>query len=269
MSIKSKTEKIKLILFIAVYSLSCLLTSKDYNGNIFYYNSLFFQLIKTAIVFALVYLITIINIRNIEKINSFVSFYTAIVGIVYLIDNYTFNLSGSLAFFRLWWLSLIHIVFFAYYLGLLTLKSIDFKKHSVKVLKGYSILYGISFIAVFLRPMSNNLTFNFSLGSGTFSYINYLIEHPNDSEVLFLVTGNVIFFIPIAFLLKAYFPKIKVYQQLIIGLIVPFIVEGYQWIFKCGDVDVDDIIMNFSGFLIGFLFLQLQNKIKNKQQDAN
>lgn len=268
MSIHLKTEKLRVILFIAVYSIACLLTSKNIDGNIFYYNSLLFQLIKTLSAFVLVYLATIINKSNIDKINSYVSIYTKIVAVVYFIDNYTLQLSGDVAFFRLWWLSLIHFVFLAYYLALATFKGIDFKRYTTKALKGYSVLYAISFIVVFLRPISDNLTYNFTVGKGTLSYIRYLIEYPYDSEILFLVIGNVIFFIPIAFLLEAYFPKIKGYQQIIIGLIIPFIVEGYQLIFKCGDVDIDDIIMNFSGFLIGFLFLLLQNRIKKKQQDV-
>ena len=96
---------------------------------------------------------------------------------------------------------------------------------------------------------------------------NYLIKYPYDSEILFFVVGNIIFFLPISFLLQTYCPKIKAYQQIIIGLSLPFIVEGYQFIFKCGDVDIDDIIMNFSGFLIGYLLLIIQNKIK--KQGAN
>lgn len=255
-----------MILFVAVYSAACFLTSKNLQGNIFYYNSLNFQLIKSAAVFLLTFLVTAINSRNIKKINKFASIYIAAVGIIYFIDNYTFHLSGSPSFYRLWWLSLIHIVFLAYYLGLLTMKDIDFSTISVKALKGYSVLYTVSFIVVFLRPISNNLTTNFVPGKGTLSYISYLINYPNDSEMLFIVVGNIIFFLPISFLLQAYFPKIKTYQQLIIGFVLPFIVEGYQLLFRCGDVDIDDIIMNFSGFLFGYLMLIFQNRIKKKKQ---
>lgn len=268
MSVKSKANNIKMILFAAVFSVACFITSKNIQGSIFYYNTLNYQLLKTAAIFILIFFVTILNKKNAEKMNNYVSLYIVAVGIIYFADNYTLQLSGSVTFFRLWWLSLIHIVFLAYYLGLLLIKNIDFNKLSVKALKGYSVLYAVSFIVVFLRPISNNLTTNKTPGQGTLSYINYLIKYPNDSEILFLVVGNIIFFVPLSFLLQAYFPKIKIYQQLIIGFTIPFIVEGYQYIFRCGDVDIDDIILNFSGFLIGFLFLMLQNKIKNKQQDA-
>lgn len=268
MSVKAKADNIKIILFAAVFSVACFITSKNIKGNIFYYNSLNYQLLKSAIIFILIFLVTIVNRKNSEKMNNYVSVYIAAVGIIYFADNYTLQLSGSVSFFRLWWLSLIHIIFLAYYLGLFIMKNIDFNKLSVKALKGYSILYAVSFIVVFLRPISNNLTTNIVPGQGTLAYINYLIKYPNDSEILFLVVGNIIFFMPISFIVQVYFPKIKIYQQLIIGFTIPFIVEGYQYIFKCGDVDIDDIIMNFSGFIIGFLFLTLQNKIKNKQQGA-
>lgn len=266
MSIKSKADNFKMILFAVIFSLACFITSKDIEGNIFYYNSLNFQLIKFAAVFLPVFLVTIINGKNIDKINKYASIYIAAVGILYLADNYTLQLSGSLTFFRLWWLSLIHIVFLAYYLALFVMKNIDFNKNSVTALKGYSVLYAVSFIVVFLRPISNKLTTNLIPGRGTLSYIHYLIKYPNDSEILFLVVGNIIFFMPISFLLQAFFPRIKAFQQIIIGLALPFFVEGYQFIFKCGDVDIDDIIMNFSGFLIGFILLGIQNKIKKKKQ---
>ena len=68
MAIKSKANNIKIILFVVIYSAACFITSKNIEGNIFYYNSLNFQLLKSAAVFILVFLVTIINRKNIEKI---------------------------------------------------------------------------------------------------------------------------------------------------------------------------------------------------------
>ena len=101
MSIKSKANNIKIILFVVIYSAACFITSKNIEGNIFYYNSLNFQLLKSAAVFILVFLVTIINRKNIEKINNYASIYIAAAGIIYFADNYTLHFSGSLAFFRL------------------------------------------------------------------------------------------------------------------------------------------------------------------------
>jgi glycopeptide antibiotics resistance protein len=150
------------------------------------------------------------------------------------------------------------------YLGVLTLKSIDFKRISTRLLKGYSILYLVSFASVFLRPLGNAATTNFIIGKGTFNFIPYLINNPSDWCIWLLTVGNVIFFIPVSFILKANFPKIKIYQQIIIGLIIPIVIEGYQFILKCGDVDIDDLVMNFCGFLIGLILLLIQNKFKKE-----
>ena len=40
---------------------------------------------------------------------------------------------------------------------------------------------------------------------------------------------------------------------MMIGFITPLFVEAYQMIFKCGQVDIDDIVLNFGGFLIAFI----------------
>lgn len=79
MSMKSTERNIKMILFAVIYSVACFITSKNINGNIFYYNSLNFQLIKSLIVFILVFAVTIINRKNIDKINNYASVYIAAV----------------------------------------------------------------------------------------------------------------------------------------------------------------------------------------------
>lgn len=235
--------------------------SKSESGSIFGFNSLSYQLIKTGIVFISIYILTIINRQNANIISGYCSYYTMFIAIVFFIDNCFVKFSGSL-YFRLWWLMIIHIAAGAVYLGLFTLNNINFEQLSIKLTKGYSILYIVSFVCIFLRPIGDGATINFSLGNGTIRFIFYLLEHPAQWEIWFITLGNIIFFIPIPFILKVLIPKIKTYHQLIIAVFIPVFIEGYQFIFKCGDVDIDDLLLNFSGFTIGLILMIIHNKIK-------
>ena len=264
---KNNKNRFLLILFGIVYSFCCFVISKNNGWGIFGYKSFEFQLIKTAVIFIIVYAVTLINKPNADKIVKYVGYFTLFVAMVFFVDNYFIKFSGSPSFYRLWWLSIIHIVNTAFYLGIFSMKNIDFDRYFKEFFKGYTPLYLVSFVIVFLRPMGNSATTNFIIGNGTFQFFPYLMEHPNDSEIWFNVVGNIVFFIPIAFILKAFIPRIKNYQQLLTGLAVPILIEGYQLVLKCGDVDIDDIVLNFSGFLIGFILLILQTKLK-KQNDG-
>lgn len=235
--------------------------SRNESSGIFGFNSLSYQLIKTGIVFICVYIITIINRKNADIISNYCSYYTMFIAIIFFLDNCFIRFSGNL-YYRLWWLILIHIAAAAVYLAVFTLSSNNFRPLSIKLTKGYTILYIVSFVSVFLRPIGDAATKNFIIGKGTLSYISYLLEHPAAWDIWFITLGNIIFFIPIPFILKVFIPEIKAYHQLIIAVLIPVFIEGYQFIFKCGDVDIDDLVLNFSGFAIGLILMSVHNKIK-------
>lgn len=251
--------------FAAVFSFSCFLISREDINGIFGFNSFLYQLIKLSAVFILIFILTLLNKNNIDKISNYCRYFTMVVSVIYFIDSSFFRFSGTL-YYRLWWLLTIHIAVFAVYFAVLFIKNINFNLISSQLIKGYSILYTVSFVSVFLRPMGEAATTNFIPGSGTLKFIPYLISYPQDWSIWIITLGNVIFFIPIAFILKTLIPKIKLYQQIAAGLLMPVFIESYQLILKCGDVDIDDIILNFTGFLIGLLLLVIQNKIKLYQK---
>ena len=258
---KNVLSRLSAALFIVIYSCSCLLITNECNTTLFSFNSVLYQAVKLLIVFILNYIVTLINRKNIDKTVNYCFYCTITIAIIFAVNSLFVKIIGPL-YNRIWWMLAIHIAFYGVYTALLTMKNIDFKALSLKLMKGYSLLYATSFVSIFARPINSGLTTNFEIGKGTIRLIPYLINHPADWEVWFLTLGNIIFFVPIAFILKALIPKIKAYQLIIIGAIIPLIVEGYQLIFKCGDVDIDDYILNFSGFLIGFILLTIQNKVK-------
>lgn len=74
------------------------------------------------------------------------------------------------------------------------------------------------------------------------------------TEVKWLnLAGNVLVFVPLGFYLAVWSRKIKIPFSILILLIVPVVVEVLQYVFKVGASDIDDVILNFAGGLLGML----------------
>jgi glycopeptide antibiotics resistance protein len=120
----------------------------------------------------------------------------------------------------------------------------------------------IMFISFVRAPGSYEMTVNLKIGDGTFQFFKYIISNHYDRLYISLVCiGNLLIFLPLPFIMYALRGKIKAYH-IIIGLLFPLIFEGYQYLLKCGNVDIDDIILNWCGFFIGLVFLIIIKKKK-------
>ena len=72
-------------------------------------------------------------------------------------------------------------------------------------------------------------------------------------------------FIPMGFYLPLYFKNINNYQKTIkYSLFVILIIEVGQFVLRAGVFDVDDIILNTLGCLIGYTVCRWYNKICKK-----
>jgi len=75
--------------------------------------------------------------------------------------------------------------------------------------------------------------------------------------------GNVIMFIPLGFFLPAVFPKARSFKQcMLISLIILCVVELTQLVTLLGTMDIDDVILNMLGVLMGYGVYRLWKKIK-------
>lgn len=261
---KSRLNNIWLILFIFVFSLSCLLMSRNNDSILFGFNSIACQVIKSVIVFCAVFTLTILNKNNIDKVVNYCFGYIIVISVAFIVDYYFTNISGAL-YNQLLWLSIIHIAILAVYIGLLSLKDINFNAESAKLIKGYTVLFAAAFLILFIRPIGDGATMNFIIGKGTFIFVNIIKNKPYLWTLWFVLIGNFAYFIPLPFILKTFFPKLSTIQTLLLGFAIPIMIESYQFIFKCGDVDVDDIVLNVSGFVVGMILLKVQNKLKKQE----
>lgn len=77
------------------------------------------------------------------------------------------------------------------------------------------------------------------------------------------VFGNIIIFIPFGLFISSYLESKKVFSVLFISIITSTFVELVQ--LKIGrSFDIDDILLNVVGSIIGYLFYLLLKKIKHK-----
>lgn len=65
------------------------------------------------------------------------------------------------------------------------------------------------------------------------------------------LAGNILIFAPLGFYLSVFSHKIHLTFRILILLAVPVVVEILQYVFKTGASDIDDVILNFLGGLLG------------------
>lgn len=70
---------------------------------------------------------------------------------------------------------------------------------------------------------------------------------------LYHVVGNLIWFVPLGFVLR----KKPVWAALIAGALLSAAIEGMQWALMTGMPDVDDVLLNASGTVIGWLLARI------------
>ena len=82
-----------------------------------------------------------------------------------------------------------------------------------------------------------------------------LLSHPRPPLVRLAVinlAGNIVLFIPLGYLLRAVFPKLrKAWQALLAAAGIIILVELFQMVTLLGACDVDDLILNLLGCAIG------------------
>lgn len=79
--------------------------------------------------------------------------------------------------------------------------------------------------------------------------------------------GNFVLFFPLGYFLAFQFPKMRKLSRLfIVFLASTLVIELSQYLLNCGATDIDDMILNVFGGLVGYAFYQhLLNKKKSSK----
>jgi glycopeptide antibiotics resistance protein len=129
------------------------------------------------------------------------------------------------------------------------------------------------FYKIIIVPYTLFLLYLLFLGMGRFQYddnlltikpivstINFIKGASSWIDIVTIVLGNIIMFIPFGFL-GWIFPTLKDLKSLLFTFIsVIFIVEALQYFTRMGIFEIDDIILNTFGVYLGFLLCRFVEK---------
>lgn len=102
------------------------------------------------------------------------------------------------------------------------------------------------------RLNTSSLDYNLNLVPFRTIY-GYLAHPPSKTVALTNLLGNVLAFMPLGFLVPLVFKKIYTIRWiLIVSIGSSFVIELIQLILGVGSLDVDDVLLNLLGGLLGF-----------------
>lgn len=79
-----------------------------------------------------------------------------------------------------------------------------------------------------------------------------------------LLVENVLLFIPFGILAPLTFYRMRKGKQVALGaLVISILIEAAQYVFQCGKTEVDDVILNCLGAMIGYGLFVLGSRGKN------
>lgn len=75
--------------------------------------------------------------------------------------------------------------------------------------------------------------------------------------VLYLVVGNIVWFLPFGFLLPVIWQKLKSYHTIPLGFLLSLTIEMGQLALKKGMFEIDDLVLNTLGTAVGCLIYKI------------
>lgn len=100
-----------------------------------------------------------------------------------------------------------------------------------------------------------------------FSTINFVKGCISWKDIIIIVGGNIVMFIPFG-LLGWIFPKLNDLRTLLFTFISAIIIiEALQYFSRLGIFEVDDIILNTFGVILGFLIKRFMEKQLKNESD--
>jgi glycopeptide antibiotics resistance protein len=127
------------------------------------------------------------------------------------------------------------------------------------------LVYFLFFAESMGRTISNR---EYSYNLVPFKEIKRFIKYYKElgmTAVLTNIVGNIVCFIPFGFMLPILSTKIR--KLILVGLVsfeLSIVIEVAQLIFKVGSFDVDDLLLNTLGGMVGFLIYSITNRIIRK-----
>ncbi len=121
--------------------------------------------------------------------------------------------------------------------------------------------YAVFFSAGFGREEHADYRYNLTLFQEIGRYYNFGMRTGSWRLFWWNVVGNVCVFVPLGAFLPALFTKCqKLFSVLLLTLELSFVVEVIQLVTKIGSFDVDDLLLNTLGGILGYFVYKVLSK---------
>lgn len=132
------------------------------------------------------------------------------------------------------------------------------------ILVSYTILLAYWMFFGFSRTPGDLFMYNLTPFSTIKKYFIYF-DHFNLLTWLINIVGNIAVFVPFGILFPLYSTQYHSFFKFLFTFLIGITsLETLQLIFRVGSFDVDDIILNTSGAIIGFIFYSMFKKSSKK-----
>ena len=98
-----------------------------------------------------------------------------------------------------------------------------------------------------------------------FKSISNILKNENTYSIIINIFGNLFVFIPLEYFLIELFKIRKISLNFIISFLIILLIELFQFVFKVGVLDIDDLILCTLGMMIFYVCYYLKNKEKNNE----
>lgn len=174
---------------------------------------------------------------------------TLLVGILYIIFRFLKlkKNNSDINYKR----EILYLIFICYIVGLFNLVLVPINFWNII---WYNIFYNFNenpFVGIF----------DFSYNFIPTIYKIIIGEYTPDSWVKAMIVGNFLMFIPMGILLSLCFENVNKKNIFKYAVLIPLAIEVLQLVVG-RSFDIDDLVMNFLGIVIGYFIVELVKKIK-------
>lgn len=126
--------------------------------------------------------------------------------------------------------------------------------------KGVRLSLGLLACEYVLLIYCSTVFFRKTVETVGYNYIpfwSYTAIQGGRSDLIDVVLMNVVVFVPIGLLLGLAFCRLKLWMVVMMGIGVSLPIEVLQFVFKRGYAEVDDVMHNTLGCLLGFMLVEI------------
>lgn len=116
------------------------------------------------------------------------------------------------------------------------------------------------FFTIFGRRSWDYYRYNFEVG---YSYLDVLSTGNRDLAVQ--IVANIVIFIPIGFMSCYLLKRYAFYKSVFCGIVLSLLIELLQFLMKRGCCEIDDLISNLIGTILGCLIITMYRLVKTKK----